>query len=183
MKRMPLTEVLLRLRYPHFEETLRGCIRTGERYQRNFGGRFEVLLEPLTEGWEIIVREQGREENLARLTPPLHFAPNPREIEAWHMVDAPSSCPRPYDASTGPPFPREFIFSPEVGRTIAGPQASRAVTPEDITAVKRFGHGLFTIGRYEISYDDKGCPHFRTLEFQVRLEGGYGTRGSYAKPK
>jgi hypothetical protein len=182
-KRMPLSEFLQRLRYPRFEETFRGHIRTGERFQRAFGGSFEVVLEPAPDGWEIMVRERGREENLARLTPPLHFVPNPREIEAWHLVDAPSSCSLPYDATSVPPSLREFIFSPEVGRTIAGPQASRAVTPEDIIAVERFGRGLFTIDRFDVSYDDKGCPRFRTLEFQMRLEGGYGTRGSSGMPK
>jgi hypothetical protein len=182
-KRMPLTEFLLRLHYPSFGETFRGRIGTGERFQRPFGGSFEVVLEPMADGWEIMVRERGRDENLARLTPPLHFVPNPREIEAWHVVDAPWSCPRPYGASAGPPFPREFIFSPEVGRTIAGPQTSRAVSSEDIIAVKQFGRGLFAIDRFEISYDDNGCPRLRTLEFQVHLEGGYGSRSSYAKPK
>jgi hypothetical protein len=168
-KRMPLDEVLLWLRYPAFEETITGRVAGGERFQRGFGGRFELVLEPVAGGWEIVVREDGRDENLARLTPPLHFAPNPREIEAWHLVEAPPSCPRPYDARTGPPFPREFVFSPEVGRTIAGP---RAVTPEDVAAVARFGRGLFSIVRFDIGRDERGCPRFASLEFRVRLEGG-----------
>jgi hypothetical protein len=97
------------------------------------------LLEPRASGWEIVVREQGREENLDRLTPPLHFSPNPREIEGWQMVDASSPCPRPYGTETGPENPRRFIFSPEVGRRIDGPKANRSVPPEEVEAIGRFG--------------------------------------------
>ena len=173
VKRLSLSKLSDQMRYPAFESELRGTVEDGKRFRQSFGPGFEFVLEPSPAGWEIVVREQGRDENLARLTPPLHFAPNPREIEAWHVVDAPPSCPRSYDASTGPPFPREFIFSPEVGRTIAGPQATRSISPEDVMAVQRFGRGKFTIERFEISHDAKGCPHFRSLEFKVRLEGGY----------
>lgn len=173
VKRLSLSRLRNRMRYPTFMNELKGKVRDGERFNQSFGPGFEFVLEPNPAGWEIVIREQGREENLARLTPPLHFAPNPREIEAWHLVAAPLSCPRPYGADTGPPFPREFIFSPEVGRSIAGPGAMRAVSPEDIEAVRQFGRGVFTIERFEVSRDDKGCPSFKTLEFKGRLEGGY----------
>ena len=173
VKHLSLSKLSEQMRYPAFKSELRGTVEDGKRFRQSFGPGFEFVLEPSPAGWEIVVREQGRDENLARLTPPLHFAPNPREIEAWHVVDAPPSCPRSYDASTGPPFPREFIFSPEVGRTIGGPQATKSITPEDAMAVQRFGRGKFTIERFEISYDGKGCPHFKSLEFKVRLEGGY----------
>jgi hypothetical protein len=173
VKRLSLSRLGDRMYYPAFKNEFRGIVRKGETFRKPFGPCFEFVLERTLAEWEIVIREGGREENLARLTPPLHFAPNPREIEAWHMVETPPSCPRPYGADTGPPLPREFIFSPEVGRTIAGPQTTRAVSPEDIITVKRFGRGLFTIERFEVSYDDKGCPHFRALEFKVRLEGGY----------
>ena len=90
----------------------------GERFRRPFGGRFEFLLEPTPMGWDIVIKELGRDENLARLTPPLHFVPNPREIEGWHFSDNPSDCAsRDYEAEAGPENPRKFIFSPEVGKT------------------------------------------------------------------
>ena len=80
----------------------------------------------------------------------------------------------PMTPAPGLLFLEKFIFSPEVGRTIAGPQATRSITPEDAMAVQRFGRGKFTIERFEISYDGKGCPHFKSLEFERgRLEGGY----------
>ena len=153
MKRLSLFKLSEQIRYPAFQSELRGTVEDGKRFRQSFGPGFEFVLEPSPAGWEIVVREQGRDENLARLTPPLHFAPNPREIEAWHVVDAPPSCPRSYDASAGPPFPREFIFSPEVGRTITGPQATKSISPEDVIAVQRFGRGKFTIERFQASYD------------------------------
>ena len=173
VKRLSLSKLSDQMRYPAFESELHGSVEDGKRFRQSFGPNFEFVLEPSPAGWEIVVREQGRDENLARLTPPLHFAPNPREIEAGHVVDAPVSCPRSYDAIAGPPFPREFIFSPEVGRTIAGPQATKSISPEDVIAVQRFGRGKFTIERFQASYDGKGCPHFKSLEFKVRIEGGY----------
>ena len=49
--------------------------------------------------------------------------------------------------------------------------------------VKRFECGIFTIERFEVSHDDKGCPRLRTLEFIVHLEGDYRTTGSSARPR
>ena len=159
---------------PSFQALFQGVIRKGERYRRPFGSGFEFVLEPTAAGWEIAVLEPGREENLARLTPPLHFVPNPREIEGWHLAEAPPSCIRPYGARSGPGNTREFIFSPEVGRTIQGAEASKSVTPEDIDAVRRFGRGEFHIEKFTTGRDSRGCPLIETLEFKVTLEGGYG---------
>ena len=172
-KRMPLTELRLRLRYPRFVKAFKDRIGAGGRFRFAFGPGFEFLLEPTAAGWEIMVREQGREENLARLTPPLHFAPNPREIEGWHLADAPSYCPRPYGAEAGPDHPRRFIFSPEVGRRIDGPEARRSVTPEDFEAVRRFGRGTLTIERFALRPGSDNCPQIEWIEFLVQLEGGY----------
>jgi hypothetical protein len=171
--RMPLSELRLRLRYPRFAETFGGWIKAGGRFRRPVGPGFEFVLEPAAAGWEIVIREQGREENLARLTPPLHFAPNPREIEGWHLADAPATCPRPYGAEAGPEHPRHFIFSPEVGRRIAGPDARRAVTPEEVEAVRRFGRGTLTIERFALRPGSDGCPQPEWIEFSVHLEGGF----------
>ena len=67
---MSLADLRLRLHYPIFKETFTGRIESGRVYRRPFGGRFELVLEPMPQGWEIRVYEKGREENLARLTPP-----------------------------------------------------------------------------------------------------------------
>ncbi len=181
VQRMPFSTFRDLIWYPAFRNEYHGTLRDGETYRQSFGSRFEFVLQPTPLGWEIVVREWGRDENLARLTPPLHFAPNPREIEAWHIVEAPPSCPRPYDATTSLPFPREFIFSPQVGRSIDGPQATRPVTPEEIQTVRHFGQGILTIQHYEVHSDSSGCQHFSTIDFSVSLHGGYDSASPSGK--
>jgi hypothetical protein len=172
-KRIPWPEFRLRFLYPRFQESFSGRVQSGDRFRRTFGGRFAFILEPTPEGWEIVVREHGRDENLARLTPPLHFVPNPREIDGWHLSDNPSACAtRPYAADAGPQNPRSFIFSPEVGRRIAGEQAHSSPTPEDIDAIRRFGQGTLAIEGFGLQPATDGCPKIEWMNFTVRIEGG-----------
>lgn len=175
VKRMPLEEFKRKLRYPRFHETFTGQVFQGKRIRRPFGDRFYLILEPgHPGGWEIMVEEIGRDENLARLTPPLHFVPNPRYIEGWHLLEDPSGCAtREYDADAGPANPREFIFSPEVGRRIDGPNAGRAVTPEEVEEIRRFGRGSLTIEKFRLQAKADGCPVIEWIRFSVQLEGGY----------
>lgn len=175
LQRMPLEEFKRKLRYPHFHESFTGQIVQGQRYRRPFGERFELILEPMwPDGWEIIVKEVGRDQNLARLTPPLHSAPNPRYIEGWHLLEDPSGCAtREYLAEAGPANPREFIFSPVVGIGVAGPNAHRGVSAEEIEDIRRFGRGVLTIERFRLKNGADGCPVIEWMRFLVRLEGGY----------
>ncbi|MCX6556262.1 MAG: hypothetical protein NTW95_02360 [Candidatus Aminicenantes bacterium] len=171
---MPWQEFKARFKYPAFCETISGQIAAGEKFCRSFASRFEFLLEPKADGWEIVVRELGRDENLSRLTPPLHFAPNPREIEGWHLSDSPGDClSRPYGAEAGPANPRQFIFSPEVGLSIAGEKADRAVSADDMAEVRRFGRGTLFIEAFKLKPGENGCPKIEWLKFSVRLEGGF----------
>ena len=174
VRRMPLERLRGRFRYPRFHVEFSGSIRSGKRYRRPFGSCFELILEPIATGWEILVREAGRDENLARLTPPLHSAPNPREIEGWHLSGTPWECGRrPYNAEAGPENPRPFIFSPEVGKTVDGPGASRSVTGEVVGRVGKFGRGTFAIGKFALAPGENGCPQIEWMEFFVRIAGGY----------
>jgi hypothetical protein len=66
-------------------EVIAGRVAAGDSFAQPFANRFTFHLLPLERGWEIVIREAGREENLARLTPPWHFVPNPRDIEGWHF--------------------------------------------------------------------------------------------------
>jgi len=68
-------------------------VREGEVYAAEFGGEFVFRLEPRPCEWEIVVREKGGEENIARLTPPLHGVPNPRAIEGWHFRNTDNTGP------------------------------------------------------------------------------------------
>lgn len=174
VKRMPWREFKERFLYPHFRKEFRGCVRAGERFRQAFGSRFEFVLEPTPTGWEVVVREYGREDNLARLTPPLHFVPNPREIEGWHLADDPAACTsRPYAAQAGPGNPRNFIFSPDVGTRIGAAETGRSVTVEDIEKVSRFGRGVLTVESFVLKPGNNGCPTIEEMKFSVLLEGGY----------
>jgi hypothetical protein len=172
-RRMPWPEFRLRFLYPRFQETFSGRAQSGERFRRPFGGRFEFILEPIPAGWEIVIREHGRDENLARLTPPLHFVPNPRDIEGWHLSENPSACTsRPYKAETGPASPRLFIFSPEVGKRIDSDKARTSPSQEEMEKIQRFGQGTLTIEDFGLRPQNDGCPKIEWIRFAVRLEGG-----------
>lgn len=110
---------------------------------------------------------------MARLTPPLHSAPNPRYIEACHLKKSPENCPCAYGSESAPTIPRKFIFSPEVGKSIDGPNAASSVSPEAVKRVALFGSGEFHIEKYEIGTDKNGCPVIKSMEFRILTEGGY----------
>lgn len=174
VKRMPLQEFKNRFLYQRFSEKFSGRIETGKIFLRPFGSRFEFILEPNPAGWEILIKEYGRDENLSRLTPPFHFVPNPREIEGWHLSDNPSACAnRPYKTDAGPANPRKFIFSPEVGKRIDGAKADRSVTDEEVRDIQNFGRGELTIKKFKLAPGSDGCPKIEWMDFSVQLDGGY----------
>ncbi|MEW6261359.1 MAG: hypothetical protein AB1547_15800 [Thermodesulfobacteriota bacterium] len=174
VKRMPLDQLKRKIRYPRFHTTFQGSVSQGKRFERPFGEMFVFVLEPMSAGWEIVIQEHGRDENLARLTPPFHFVPNPRYIEGWHLSKDPSACTtREYLADAGPANPREFIFSPEVGIRIDASQSNRAVEAKEIKEIQRFGRGALTIQEFKLQPAADGCPVIEWMTFSVRLEGGY----------
>lgn len=174
VKKMPMREFKNRFLYPTFREKFSGRVEDRKLFRRAFGSRFEFILEPMPEGWQIVVKEFGRDENLARLTPPFHSVPNPRDIEGWHFLENAFACVnRSYNADAGPENPRKFIFSPDVGKTIAAPDSRKASADENIDAVKKFGRGEMDIKSFKLTPGKDGCPKIEWLEFTVRLEGGY----------
>lgn len=142
VKRMSLREFKNRFLYPKFSEKFSGRIEGGKHYRRNFGSRFEFILEPMPEGWQ--------------------FLENPSECVN-----------RPYNADAGPINPRKFIFSPEVGKRIAGPDARMAVTDEEIKDVLKFGRGELTIEKFKFAPGKNGCQKIEWMDFSVQLDGGY----------
>ena len=89
------------------------------------------------------------------------------------MLDPRACADRPYQAEAGPGKSRAFIFSPEVGRRIAGPLMAAAVTQEEIAAVATFGRGTLEFGDYGLAEGEGGCPIIPWLTFPVQIEGGY----------
>jgi hypothetical protein len=130
-----------------------GEAEAGETFEQPFGPDLRFRLEPSDAGWTVTIRQGGRDEDLSRLTPPLHGPPNPRDIEGRHFRNADNTGPNePGEKNVNAPGDlREFIFSPEVGRTIDGPGASRSVEPRDIEAVRAFGRGTLRILDYRLS--------------------------------
>ncbi len=138
---LPLAEIRARLAHAAGHLSLQGEITGGSAFVQEFGPNLVFRLQPMAGGWEIVVEQKGREENLARLTPPLHFAPNPRFIEAPHFFASTQDRAQ----ANVPGKERRFIFSPEVGQSIAGPTAERSPSPQEIEQVGQYGHGTLTI--------------------------------------
>jgi len=144
-----------------------GLIVAGDSFAQPFANRFIFHLSPIEKGWEIVIREADREENLARLTPPWHFVPNPRHIEGWHFRNVDNTAPN--DGSVNAPQRvREFVFSPEVGRTI---EYLGSATPDTIVArVAEFGRGRLVILDYELTPPLEGeRAAFLWMKFEVCL--------------
>lgn len=153
-----------------YQEEFTASVTRGQAYRHEIPGRLIFALEPSGSGWLATVRQPGRDEDLARLTPPLHFASNPREIDGWQFAAGlPAGCAVPYGAEAGPGERRDFIFSPEVGRSIAGPASTVAVTPDDLAEVEAFGRGTLWIEGAELAAGAGGCPRIETLRFRVEV--------------
>lgn len=151
-----------------------GHVRAGDAFRVPFGGRYALLLEPIEFGWAISVEERGREENLARLTPPWHFVPNPRFVEGWHFRNASNTGPN--DGSVNAPQERrDFIFSPEVGLSLD--HDGSGTSPAVVEDVRRFGRGVLTMTDYSLSPIAEGeRASFEEMSFNVclvwRTKGG-----------
>lgn len=104
---------------------------------------------PASWGWAVQVSSVGRDhEDLAALTPPFHFVPNPREIEGWHFRNADNTGPNDGSISA-PSHLREFIFSPWVGRGIT--YQGSATTDTDVRRVRWFGRGWVHLDDFELT--------------------------------
>jgi hypothetical protein len=149
--------------------TFTGAVAAGEAFQHPFGGRFFFVLEPSEFGWTVAICEKARNENLARLTPPFHSVPNPREIEGWHFRNEENTGPN--DGSVNAPqVDREFIFSPEVGHSIDGPTAYRQPTREEVDCVNSFGRGAFHIEKLSLSpVKDGNRARILKMEFRCTI--------------
>jgi hypothetical protein len=149
-----------------------GQVSAGESYIKSFGAGFTFHLAPSRYGWEIAVKDERGTENIARLTPPFHSVPNPREIEGWHFRNADNSGPNEAGDKNvnAPGEEREFFFSPAVGRTIDGPGAGRSSTPEEIETICSFGKGRLTILEYRLVDLEPGKQaRFEWVHFKVEL--------------
>ncbi len=152
--------------------TFTGEVAAGVRFERRLGPGLTFVLAPTPEGWEVQVLAEGRDENLARLSPPLRGPLNPRFIEGWQLRNADNSGPNePGDLNVNAPGDeREIVFSPEVGAAIDGPGAGRQSTPEEVERVGRWGRGTITILDCELAGLGRGeTPRAVRLRFAAAL--------------
>jgi len=137
---------------------LAGKLAEGERFAAPAGPGWTFVLEPDAYGW--IIHLNARDgDNLARITPPFHFVPNPRYLEGWHFRNRANTGPNQGDVNA-PQQVRDFIFD-------------REIRPEwpDATRVERAeGRGTLTITEFSLSPPEPGArAHFTWLSFEVCL--------------
>jgi hypothetical protein len=151
-------------------ERVRGEVRRGNVFSQLTPAGWIVRLAPGSDGWLLQVTTQDRvTEDLARLTPPWHFTPNPREIDGWHFRNVENTGPN--DGSVNAPQElREFIFSPRVGRDIQGSSANASPTADEVEEVRAFGRGWFFIESYTLTPPRRGeRAAFESLQFSACL--------------
>ncbi len=159
---------------PRVQESFTFELAAGERLVQPFGQRFALDLAPTRDGWFVTVSEAGREEDPARLTPPFHFVPNPRELEGWHFhhgqrgsLDGTAE-----EHVNAPGEVRRFIFSPEVGVTVG---TRGAITPEEVRCVERYGKGRLAVTALRLGdADADGRPPIAWMRCLLQI--------SYPKP-
>jgi hypothetical protein len=116
------------------------------------------------DGWDLALLEPGRRDNLAQLASPAH-GPSPLDIFAWHFRN---------DDNTGPPLRagpggrhREFMFSPDVGRTMTYNLDTLA---EDRERAAAYGRGAFDVLAYEMTPRQLGeSPRLLWIKFAACL--------------
>ena len=151
-------------------ELVTGQVSRGRPLSQATPGGWILKLVPVAEGWMLEVTTSDRSsEDLARLTPPFHFVPNPRQIEGWHFRNLENTGPN--DGSVNAPQNlREFTFSPRVGRDIQGPAANAGPTSEEVRQVAAFGRGWLFVESYELTPPRGGeRAAFETLRFSACL--------------
>jgi hypothetical protein len=131
-------------------ERIQGTVKKGETFRYVSPAGWILHLLPGEAGWFLHISIKGREgDDLGRFTPPLHFS-NARYIEGWHFRNADNTGPN--DGSVNAPQElREFIFSPEVGRTIDITDSDFRRAVEYVEKVRSFGRGWVFIESYQLT--------------------------------
>lgn len=137
---------------------LAGEISAGERFAAPAGPGWTLALEPDGYGWTIRLRDPDGDD-LARITPPFHFVPNPRELHGWHFRNRANTGPNTGDVNA-PQRLRAFIF--DRGGGAGWPLAERVAAAE--------GRGSFEIRDFSLSPPQPGeRASFTRLAFDACL--------------
>jgi len=148
-----------------------GSVTRGDRFRRPLWDGLALELDPTQGGWRICIRDSTRPtEDLARLTPPSHFVPSPRDIEGWHFQNRANTGPNRGDVNA-PRESRRFIFSREVGRSIQAGDSSGTVTQDEIARVEQSGRGALDIEDLVLTPPKRGeKAAVQSMRFRVAVE-------------
>ena len=150
-----------------------GELKAGDRFEKQVD-RFVLRLTPtrfadaeIPVGWDIGVFEPGKSEDLSQFTLPLR-GPNDRALYAWHFRNEDNSGPNEGSVNA-PQDHREFIFSPEVGRTIVY-ENDTAKMLANVARIGAFGRGTLDILDLQLTEPDRGkVPSLLRLTFTACL--------------
>jgi hypothetical protein len=112
----------------------KGKVLHGQTFSRKFGGFVFTLLPGDGGDWHIEI-SQGQRHGFEGLTGPLHFVPNPTDIEGWHFRNAANTGPNSGDVNA-PGKNRHFLFSPHWPRCEASDLKSDGQGMLEITDMK-----------------------------------------------
>ena len=151
--------------------SFQGSVKKGQPYRHDLWGGLRLELEPTDFGWDIKVRDTTRAaEDLAGLTPPFHFVPNPTDIEGWHFRNKANTGPNKGDVNA-PMEERDFIFSREVGRSIQPAGHEGEITEEEVDRVRDAGRGVLTIDDIVLTAPRPGeKAGIESMRFTVAIE-------------
>ncbi len=145
--------------------TIQGTVTAGQRFVKSFGPSFHFELNPSAHGWRIDLREGGDPRSLTVFTPPLHFVPNPCDLEGWHLRNEDNTGPNDTGPKNvnAPGLERGFSFLP-----------AREITPgieENVRRAQEFGKGRLEILEHELKDLAAGQrASFARMAFRVVME-------------
>jgi TonB family protein len=154
-----------------------GRVHTGERYRCAFTPGLNFDLVPVAKGWQLAIRDDQHEENLARLTPPFN-GQLPFPIQGSDFLKVGNT------AKVDLPQKREFVFADDVS------QYSRSGNGRSMSGQVEQRHGVITITDVQLNgYGHDQNPDISELAFEVSIQpqpvgvgGVYRVGGNVSAP-
>jgi tetratricopeptide (TPR) repeat protein len=135
-----------------------GRVHAGEKYRCPFTPGLNFDLVPVANGWEVAIRDDKHDQNLARLTPPFN-GQLPFPIQGSDFLKVGNT------GSVELPQKREFIFAGDVS------QYTQSADGRSMSGQVEQRHGVITITNVQLtgSAHDQN-PDIRELAFVVSIQ-------------